>query len=295
MNTKLNALSTQSNFQAAQELVHNGAAILRSMAPTTFCYDTIIKHFMNLINSPVDIRKQWEINVEGLTDPDDGLIERSGGEHDHKFFFHFKSMERIMKHMKQQQCYRATRNWLQWENFLGNLERLHRVLSREMNDLILALHDLHPELQLLDRMQLQPEDRRGVLRLLYYKPGNKVAAQPHYDQSLLTACVRNSHPGLYIGDDETNIYHERADGLLVFPGLKAEIATDSSCRKFGPQISLLPHWKSDGIMKAQKHGAIANEESVNTGRWSIVFFYHCKIGLTPMQISELAKQKVQCT
>jgi hypothetical protein len=264
----------QNPWSVAPLLLKNGYCLHKS---TVQSYDLlqIIKTFIALTSLPDSERKQWQIDADNDNDPDDGLIERNGGPHDQKFFFHYKSMERILSSMKGTETY--GRNKEQWDLFLSMLNELHKTLSLYMEEIISSFHYSYPQYGLKRKIQEHPEGSRGVLRLLYYKPGHTVTAKPHYDPSLFTFHVADSHPGLIVGKDnekEGTVYKPSEGTILLFPGIKAELATN-------------------GLLQAAYHTAIADDITMQQGRWSIVFFYHCKMTYSNAQLSEKIREKLQ--
>jgi len=229
----------------------------------------VIDDFKKLVNSPLEFRSKWQIDVDNDGDPDDGLIERNGGEHDHKFFFHYKDPKRIIPFMK----YRLS-DFAKWEMFFRRLEALHTSLMSSMHDFVVSFDQNHLKYKIIDRIRKQSKETRGVLRLLYYKPGLEELARDHYDQSLFTFHVADSHPGLVINKNYQDVYEPKDGNLLLFPGIKAKIV-------------------SNGRIKNVLHGVVNNDLPPNKSRWSIVFFYHCDVGMTSKGISNIAKAEAK--
>lgn len=234
----------------------------------------LIDTFIELTNLPLHERQVWAIDADNDGDHDDGLIERNGGPYDHKFFFHYKNINRILPALAGKEMYERDKD--KWNGFLNDLNNIHANLSQDMHDIVKAIDELLPWYDLLKKVKAQPISSRAVLRLLYYKPGHTVVAKPHYDQSLLTFHVADSRPGLIVGKENEvskNIYFPDGASVLVFPGIKAEIATE-------------------GSISAGYHSAIADDVSMQEGRWSIVFFYHCNIGISASELTAIIKQKI---
>ncbi|MES2224453.1 MAG: 2OG-Fe(II) oxygenase family protein [Patescibacteria group bacterium] len=234
----------------------------------------IIDTFMDLINLPKEERAEWEIDADGEDNPDDGLVERFGGGYDHKFFFHFKSMERIMHTMSGKQSYANQRD--KWDKFLMGLEMIHARLCQDLLQVISAFDGLYPGHDMLEKIKQRNYQTRGIIRLLYYKPGHAVTAKPHYDQSLLTAHVAESRPGLIVGKENHEagiVYVPDNRNMLVFPGIKADIATDN-------------------VMQAMYHVAVADETKIDEGRWAIIFFYNCEVPFTTKELSAKIQEKL---
>lgn len=266
-NNAAEAVSLLTEYGYCQYLPNARYLSLLSLAP-------LMKTFIELTNLSPEERKEWEIDVEGNKDPDDGLIERNGGLYDHKFFFHYKDMGRIIPFMENKESYKQNRN--KWDYFLGILDDMHSSLSEDMYNLISTFNDMYPQHKIMKKVAKQNHPMRGVLRLLYYKPGYKVVAQPHYDQSLFTFHIADSHPGLIVGKENEKtreVYVQDENTILVFPGMKAELVTD-------------------GLIPAAYHVAVGDNITLTQGRWAIVFFYHCDIGISSQKISKMIKQKI---
>ena len=291
MNHSLNDLCPVDASGAAEGLCERGYALYQCSLLQRFPLRSVIEFFIGLTGLPENERKLWEIYSGDTQKSDDGLIERSDSEHDRKFFFHYKSMDRIMRHIGKTDLYRRQRAKI--DEFLHNLDSMHKNLLYDMQCIASAFDKLHPGYSLYEKLMLQHQEGRGVLRLLYYLPGYRVVAKPHYDQSMLTFHVADSHPGLFIGENQRDVYVPRRDGMLLFNGIKAEIATSGECAKYGPLRALNPSWNDESKLRATLHGAVSNEDSIREGRWAIVFFCHSKVGLTSEEVSLIGKQKLR--
>ena len=261
-------LANDSNH-ATSLMFEDGGCLIRSKRSAEIRQLTldVISDFEKLVALNKEARSKWEIIAEDQTCPDDGLIEKNGGVFDHKFFFHYKDERRMFDHLKNN-----LPDFGKWEIFLRKSDKLHKILNEEMSIFLEAFNKKYPEYDLLQKVISQPKEDRGVLRLLYYKPGHELMAQHHFDQSLFTFHVADSHPGLVFDANERDIYHPENNNLLIFPGMKAEIATKS-------------------FFKARLHGVVKNGLSPDRGRWSVVFFFHCCVGKSSNEMSQIVKRE----
>jgi hypothetical protein len=246
----------------------------------------IINTFIGLTKLPKSKRSQWAITTPGDREADDGLIERNGGAHDHKFFFHYRDMERLLPYLKERGLLKKDAQ--KHERFLAQLKTLHRNLSQDMEKVVDGLDASYPDFKIKERVQAQDKTSRGVLRLLYYKPGNEVLAKAHYDQSFLTFQVAESDPGLTIEGKKVSPVHGK---IILFPGIKAQMVTDAAFTANGAS-ALTPQWQPKSVISAARHSAVSNGVTKEQGRWSIVFFYHCDVGIPTEQVSAIAKKQI---
>lgn len=256
---KLNMKATTATSQI-QSLIDTGRTMLDM--PVTGRIERMMKHFLRLIQEEETFRKKWLLDRLGNNDPDDGLIEKNGkGLDDRKFFFHYRpDVELLLAHNNADTS--------GYEEFFLDLSMVYHACAPAAIDLFKALDLAMPGHHLLDKHMALPENERNVLRLLYYKPGNKILAKAHTDRNFGTFHLHESHPGLYLGNDEQYFQVER-DKTLFFFGEKAGIETG-------------------GLLKPSMHYV---EATTSDWRWSVVFFIHTECSLSQKEIEEIVEKK----
>ena len=220
--------------------------------PVSGLIKQIIPPFIRLTQEDEEFRKPWLIDLSGkANDPDDGLVKKTGkGTDDHKFYLHYRPHTAL--HLFKQKA--DTRRY---EELLDGLSELYWLSAGAGHSVFKQLDIEFPGFNFLRRHEAIHQDLRCALRLLYYKPGEKILAKAHSDQSFLTLHIDESHPGLYLHGD-TQCFEVQKDRALCFFGEKAEVVTG-------------------GKLPAMMHYAKATSEE---WRWAIVCFIHIDAGVS---------------
>jgi hypothetical protein len=243
----------------------------------------LIPQFLKLTNETEEFRKPWFIDLSGDDkEPDDGLIERNGGVHDHKLFFHHSPG--LLRHLTNNHA--KTDDYL---SFLKDCDRLYNVLATAMEEVAYSFDEAHRNLKfnLYEKMMKVPYNKRHKLRFLSYKKGNTVLAQGHFDRCALTFHVAESHSGLHLNGNP-QFYEAHPNQVLLFPGMSTQIATDNKLSLSGNfKEALEGNWRSNPLISAGFHEV---KQTSDDARWSIVFFSHLDLGLQPSELSKIAKK-----
>lgn len=202
--------------------------------------------------------------------PDDGYICRKGesrlldGEsYDIKEFFHYKkALPSFLA--KARVDTRAETEWLE------NLKVLHSKCIEEYLAITAELEAHFPGHSLLARAKRGRDFGLPTLRLICYKQAREVGegiAKMHKDRNWLTLHLADSVRGLvYVKNGERVEYVKEPNRALVFPGKKAEKLLGSA-------------------LPALNHGVEGVPESIGERRWTVVFFGHIDLWLTPEERS----------
>lgn len=186
-------------------------------------------------------------------------------EDDPKEYYHFLPSSTAL--MNQQ---RETYEWgalpPEVERLNTHFARIHSLGSKAIRGLMGRVEETYPELS--DKI-ITPEDLlQSPLRLLFYHPGQgDVLAGGHYDKSVFTAQLAESHEGLRIRDPESGEMQEirrSPDQAVMFAG----------------SLLTLDHVYPDSAIRPGWHDVInidvANEarslHGNNVARWALIFF-----------------------
>ncbi|MCU0660208.1 MAG: hypothetical protein MUD00_01165 [Candidatus Pacebacteria bacterium] len=244
-----------------KSLVSTGRAMFDM--PVTDMVEQAIPYFLQLTQEDEARRMQWLVDLSGdRHDPDDGLVEKNGeGTDDRKFFFHYRPHIEHIIHANGG-------NTVKYGKYISLLSEIYRQCEHTFQGIIGGIDEALPGYRLLEKyMKLKPGER-GVLRLLFYKPGNRILAKAHTDRNFGTLHIHESYPGLYLDDDKECFKVER-DKSLVFFGEKASIETD-------------------GALKPSIHYV---EATTSEWRWSVVYFAHIECRLSQHEIEAIVKKK----
>lgn len=245
------------NLSSINPLISNGRMTVG--LPITDLVRETIPYFINLTLEEEAERKKWLIDLSGeKNDPDDGLLERNGhGNSDHKFFFHFRPG------IEQYLCGQGA-NWRAYEPFLSRALSVYAHCANAAVQVLTLLDKAMPEFSILDRHYQLPENRRNVLRFLYYKPGNEILAKAHCDRAFGTFHLDESHSGLYLHGNKKVHQVERNNPLFFF-GKKAEVLT-------GNKLRATPHY-----VKATS----------SQWRWAAVYFIHLQVEVSDAELERI--------
>ncbi len=248
---KMSILSKES----IQDLIENQR--MEIQITTSDLVERIIPLFKNLTMEHPMTRQKWLVDLSGdKHDPDDGLIERKGeGSSDQKFFFHYRPD--LLTHLLPQLTE------IKYGDLFNACAQLHDECTELASQIISEFDDQFPVFDIKAKYLLLPEDRRNVLRLLLYKPGNDILAKAHCDKAFATLCLGESHPGLFL-DKATTHYAYKQDTALCFFGKKAEIVS-------GSRFKATPHYVK----------AFSSE-----WRWAVVFFIHIQVDMPDSEIEK---------
>lgn len=211
-----------------------------------------IEGMKRLLAEPEDYRKDWILDAGVQDDPDDGLIPRNGGEHDKKFFFHYRPRIRRLLDAKGVD-YSAYEDWFQV------LHELHGIIQGEAEFVAGHLDQVIPELNFLPALKASEET---VLRILWYNEVNydNVIAKPHTDRSAMTVHLCDNYPGLMTSE---GLIETKKDDALLFVSQKLDILS-------GGKIHCLPHQ------------AIVDRIPPGEKRWVLVAFVNTDTPNIPM-------------
>lgn len=171
-----------------------------------------IEGFKCLLAEPESYRAAWCCDAWVQGDPDDGLIHRSGGEYDFKYFFHYRPRLRRLLAAKGVDFSRH-------EDWLDILDEMYQAVQAAAISAGRAVDSAFPG---MDNARLLSESGETVLRLLWYEEVNYDAfiAQPHTDRCWATIHLADNVPGLRIGEQ---VIETQEDDALFFASQKLDI------------------------------------------------------------------------
>lgn len=232
---------------------------------------TVFGGFENFLAMPSEERRRWTFGDPN--DPDDGYLprmgqaRREGGYHDRKHAFHYRPNLIPLAQKAGVDLW----THLHWIN---GCKIVYDACAEALRNIVRQLDLRLPRLELAAKIREQETDYGGhVLRLLHYstlpiKEGAELG-KFHTDRSFLTLHVAESHPGLILRTNKSDLlYRAQPDRVLAFFGKKAE-------------------YGSAGVLKAVEHGIVAvagaHGQPVSEPRRSIVFFSHIPFRHIPEQ------------
>ncbi len=280
------------NLSALQQnLTEKGYAFVDGVPPQSII-DTVITGFRSLIEEAEkdeNFLKKWSFDLSKTSNEgvDDGLIRRSGGIHDKKYFFHYRP--RLLKLLEWSEV-----DTTDYKEFLKACDVLYKHslgLACSVAEKIMVPVNDNETQPLSYFISTEASKNQHTLRLLDYDVKNSVEeflAQPHADRDTLTFPIADSHPGLVLltRDGSQFLYNQkgypgqtlvfggkklftRMGGNIIYEkiGFQSDLQAVPSVFKYiekfeGGQITPTPHWVRlpDGM--------------IGVKRWSIVFFAH---------------------
>jgi hypothetical protein len=263
-------------LQAAQKLLEQGYSefpfpekgILNTMARNLFeNFDEALKS-TNFRNKFSNIQEPW------ATEPDIGILYRSGGDYDKKKMFQWKpSLHDLID----------TKNIYKTEiisSFINTIDETASLLKKFSYDIASAIDILNPELKILE--SIKNADRIQLMRMLKYEKGCEIQAAEHTDKGLFTIHAWETIPGLQFSDGVmTSSYsHSENDSkTLVFLG-----------RKFEKKLLELGY-KAENLPLAIPHWVEVSPENRNRERRSLVYFTHDNTDIIGFQPTLLKTNK----
>lgn len=234
----------------------------------------IVTGMEELSSLPSEDRIKWSTDRNRHHgDPDENLVMRNGSDKDSKLFFHYRKNSR-------DQLENAVPLTSEEDLWLEQLSAMQDFLHQNACAVWKALSDyLYMKLRYRMDVRYPLCDRASVLRVLRYinDPMKEYLAKGHLDLSALTFVLpdmdqsHNPAPGLFLKDPE-DIYIHNDNEMLVFLGIKAEIASDPTWDPSDPQ-----GWNGDGaLLQSTMHGAAKVDQSIKH-RFTIPYFAHCSI------------------
>ncbi len=209
--------------------------------------ESIIRRFLDLTLETPEYRSKWLADPESK-DPDLGLIERQKdmGYSDNKFFFHYRpDLVDLIRDKVDTRVH---------QNFLTQLQEMHGKLAIIAENIIMKMKRQWPNFNILKSFYTSEINKRHLLRLLSYIPGERTLAAKHDDKSFLTLHIADSTPGLLLGDSEEFV-ETGPRKMTAFLGIKAELIS-------GYQFASMPH------------RVVATDSKP---RWAMVFFTHVPV------------------
>ena len=255
----------------AADLVRNGVAL--QDFPVDDLVVPVVEGWLQFLKKPFEEKLRWKfLNPNNADDiggelegPDDGYICRNrerrhdGTQYDRKEFFHYKRcLPKLLDAVGVDTS--AETEWLK------DLKRLHDACIQMSLVVTGQLEQYFPGHNLLARAERGVELGLPTLRLLCYKQAEEEGEQIgklHTDRDWLTHHLADSMPGLmYKTNGKVVEYKKIPNKVLLFPGKKA-------AKLLGRALPAVPH------------EVRACPESVGQRRWTVVFFGHNDVHLTP--------------
>jgi len=251
---------SQVSHAAVEKLLNDGRAVI----PFSHSYIPGAVHgWDQFLTEPQERKDQFTIDAEGMGDPDDGYIHRTGALRadgvydDRKEFFHYRHRltPRLARKGVPLDPHRA------WINH--SLDKLHLQCASASRMIATALDHRLTGYCFAERVAAAPASSMSVLRLISYDlcgvRTTLLIGKRHVDKCFLTLHIADERPGLILGQ-ETRPYRANTNTALVFFGDKAGRLTDDR-------------------LTPLSHEVVNTSESTDIiSRWSIVYFCHIILG-----------------
>lgn len=226
--------------------------------------------FQVFLKEDLEYRKQWTIDKSGKNEPDHGWVRRDDGSADteeHKHVFHFYpglADDLLLRGVPFEK----------YESWLKDLLTLYRLGEQGVCSLGRELDKMYPQFDLESRFAKGDHKLRLNLYDLPH-PDQQTLAFEHFDLSGLSLNFKESAPGFCSGpDDDEEYYHAHNGKVLLFAGLKIQIATGGEMFTDPKKPEL--RMAAGGLIKALIHRVkkLPTRVASKKKRGSTIFFGH---------------------